>query len=253
MIRCNSCGHQNETGNAFCLNCGAALERSPAPASAVAVNSESTAIARVERSVYFSVARVVAWVLAIVALLAMIYSAVGLVPAVLQVRASADSVDSSELAAAVDTAKAGGQRARQGQGADAEYSAKDLAALDQAIYELVQLVPAELIERQGGMDAMRSYVKREISGLDLEDLDDEVEAIKDARDVVEDIAAPDRLYAINTYFDMTRERIQSAQSKALAGKAKLTAWMTGFGVSAITLMLVTMILVLMTIERNTRR
>lgn len=108
MIRCNSCGHQNETGNAFCLNCGSALERTPVPASAVATGSESTAIARVERSVYFSVARVVAWVLAIIALLAMIYSAVGLVPAVLQARASADSVDSSELAAAVETAKAGG-------------------------------------------------------------------------------------------------------------------------------------------------
>lgn len=103
------------------------------------------------------------------------------------------------------------------------------------------------------MDAMRSYVKQELSGLDLEELDDEVDAVKEARDVVEDISAPDRLFAINTYFDMTRERIQSAQAKALAGKAKLTAWMTGFGISAITLMLVTMILVLMTIERNTRR
>jgi hypothetical protein len=59
--------------------------------------------------------------------------------------------------------------------------------------------------------------------------------------------------AIEIYFDMTRQRMSAAQNKAMAGKAKLTAWVTGFGSSAVSLMLVTMILVLMSIERNTRR
>ena len=250
-MKCKSCGHQNDESNAFCLNCGASLVAASVPVPPTA--SEGTAVARMERGVYFSIARVVAWVLALVALLAMVYSAIGLVPALMQARASADSVETADLAAAIESSRAGGQRSWGGESEKDEYSAKDLAALDEAIYELVKLVPAELTDQQGGVDSMRSYVKSKLRQLDLEELDDQIDAVRAARKAIEDIAAADRLVAIEIYFDMTRERISAAQSKASGGKAKLTAWAAGFGSSAVSLMLVTMILVLMSIERNTRR
>jgi hypothetical protein len=206
-----------------------------------------------ERGIYFSIARVVAWVIALVALLAMVYSAVGLVPALLQASASADSVKAADLTTAIESSKASGQRRWRIESEEEEYSAKDLAALDEAIYELVKLIPAEQTDQQGGVDSMRSYVKGQLRQLDLDDLDDQVAAVREARKAIEDISAADRLMAIEIYFDMTQQRISAAKTKALAGKAKLTAWAAGFGSSAVSLMLVTMILVLMSIERNTRR
>lgn len=250
-MKCKSCGHQNDQSNAFCLNCGASLVA--APVSAPPAAPEVTAVSRMERGIYFSIARVVAWVLALVALVAMVYSAMGLVPALLQARGSADSVTTADLTTAIEASRAGGQRSWQMESEEDEYSAKDLAALDQVIYELVELVPAQLTEQQGGVDSMRSYVKRQLGRLDLEDLDDEIAVVRDAKKAVGEVVAPDRLAAIGIFFDMTRQRNNAAQAKALVGKAKLTAWVTGFGSSAVSLMLVTMILVLMSIERNTRR
>jgi len=253
MSRCTSCGHENEPGNAFCLNCGAALVETQATGLQDAPGKGISPLARVERGVYFSIARAVAWVLAIVTLLSMVYSGIHLVPAAARVRAKADTVSASDLSAAVAAARSGRQLPAQMESDDESYSARDLAQLDQAIYELIQLAPKDAVQQYGGTDVMRTRIKNELRELDLPDLDDQIGAVKDAQEAVAGVLEADRPIAIQLYFGMTNQRNVAAKSRALAGKAELTTWMVGFGSSAITLMMVTMILVMMAIESNTRR
>jgi len=253
MSTCTSCGQQNEPGNAFCLNCGATLTETQATAPREVPGKGIAALAKVERGIYFSVARAVAWILAIVTLLSMVYSAIHLVPAAARVRTSADAVSSADLSAAVAADRSGRQMPSEMESDDEPYSAKDLAQLDQAIYELIQLAPKDAVQQYGGTDGMRTYIKNDLRGLDLPDLDEQIDAVKGAQEAVAGIAEADRFKAIQLYFQMTDQRNAAAKTRAKAGMAQLTAWGIGFVSSAITLMIVSMILVMMAIERNTRR
>lgn len=53
MIKCWKCGRQNESGNDFSLNCGAAVEVANTTAQPGATAAEVAAMSHIERALYF--------------------------------------------------------------------------------------------------------------------------------------------------------------------------------------------------------
>jgi hypothetical protein len=252
MITCAKCGLSNEPGNAFCQDCGAALTAPVRPAPTAAPVDRQTVVAGLERRVYFNIARVVTWGLLILALLGLGYSIFQGAPVLAELSASAKPVTEQELRAAVEQSQTG-RRAQPGnEDAGESVSAADLANLDKAIYELVLVLPQDTVQQYGGMDGMRNQIKANMRGADAPGLDEQIELVGNAKDIVSKMPEGDRLGAISYYFQLLEQHKSEAEMRQGKAKTQGVVFATAFVVCAIGLMILTMNLVLLAIERNTR-
>ena len=249
MSQCGSCQHANEPGAAFCLNCGAALQAG-APAQVAAPRAST--VGGLERGVFFKVARVVAWVVAVVAALGMVFSLVLLVPALSDLNAGPKEVTGKDVKAAIEQAKTGGNMPLGQLDPFANASAEELGELDIAIYKLRETLRAEDAARFGDSDGFRSWVKGQLNNAGPGDLAEREELVGSAREVVVKLPAEDRVNGIQFYFQLVgQHRVEAEATKAKGSAAALT-FAGGLASCAITLMMITMTLVLLAIERNTR-
>ena len=252
MSKCGSCNHVNEPGSAFCLNCGAKLDDAAPAAAPQAPAVRASTVGGLERGVYFKIARVVAWVLLVIALGGMAYAAVKLFPALADMNASAAEVTAKEVRASVESARSRtsaqpGQENPFGSG-----SASERASLDEAIYKLADVLPPDAVNQFGNMEGFRSFVKQSLQGMGPADIDDQKDVLEDAADIVKELPAEDRVNGISAYFNLVAQHAGEAEARKTEGQAKAALYAGVFASSGITLMMITMTLVLLAIERNTR-
>jgi hypothetical protein len=247
---CQSCGFSNESANTFCLNCGKVLIGTSAEP-AKAAHPDEGKLASVERRVFFSVARTVAWLIAAIALVGMIYAGTKLVPALVAAGTGPKSVTVQELNLAISAGKSGRNVEESIQSSKSEVNASDLAAVDKSIYELLALAPSDQIQRLGGIDAARGWIKGQLAQLEFKGLGDQADFINVARNQVGQVPEADRMLAVQYYFRIAAQHRQEAANRVAAGQSKLTLSAIAFACCAVALMMVSMILVLLAIERNT--
>lgn len=254
MITCSNCNAENDSANTFCQNCGANLIQSPAAsAQDVPATSGSGGLAGLERGIFFKAVRVIASVLAIAALGGMLYSGAKAVTNFAILNATPKDVTPQEILLAIEAEKNGRSIEQSIAAAKIKLNPADLAALDKAIYELLALVPAEQIQNVGGIDGARSQIKRSLSQMDLPSLADQAQVVGDARNIVSAISEPERFRAIQFYFQILDTHKQEAKVSARKGAENMVIAGSAFAASSIFLILVTVVLVLLSIERNTRR
>jgi hypothetical protein len=251
MSQCPSCNQVNETGTAFCQNCGASLAGALPPAATAPVAARAGGVGGVERGLFFKISRVAAWVLLVVALGGMLVSALGLLPALASMNASADDVTAKDVRAQVEAAR-NRSSAPSGDNPFGSGSASERAALDKAIYELADVMPPQAIGQFGNLEGFRSVVKGLVDSTGETDIDDQVDHVEEATKIVGPLPDEDRISGVYAYFHLVSQHKQEAEVRQLEAKGKATVYAGAFAMAAVTLMLVTMTLVLLAIERNTR-
>ncbi len=241
-MKCTHCGELVSEGLEFCTNCGATLGR--AQAVAQAQRSSITLVSQAERAVYFRVARAFAWFVLFLVALGMIGTLVFVLPALGKLFGASTHVSSKDLERAIrNTQQASGQT-------QPNINPTELAKLDEAAYEIVSLLPADS-RRYQSVDAQRGDIKSMAANVSPSH-GEQLAMLRELGTDLRDLQPAQRLNAVNKYFDLKAQKMNDDQAKKVAAKARLL--LAGWGLLSGTALLtmVTMILVLLAIERNTR-
>lgn len=267
MVKCPKCKQEVDEGP-FCGNCGSPMPAreaaapppprplAPRPAAPPAGSGGASqtsgvegVVGKLETMVFFRVARGYAWLIAFLAFLGLAVALATTAPLLVVAVAPADSVSADDVRSALESRKKGGLFGGDEEVQDA-IDPKALAKLDQAVYEVIQALPPDYqgerkIERV--RDEIRSWVSFE------KDAGDRIDLLRSGKSVIEKFDQAQRWEALQKYLQLlhrTRQQSQERKALAVAGLLRNVAMVLG---TIITITLASMVLVLLAVERNTRR
>ncbi|MEW6110354.1 MAG: hypothetical protein AB1632_14480 [Nitrospirota bacterium] len=125
-----------------------------------------------------------------------------------------------------------------------------MAKLDKEIYELISFLPKNMQERSG-VDGLRNAIKNMLHN--WEETKEKVATVKEARNIIEKFDEAERWNAVDKFFDIKHAKEDLVQTKKEKAKANLLAMSVTILSTISIITLVSMILVLLAIERNTRK
>jgi hypothetical protein len=251
---CENCGQSIADTLAECPYCheatGGVAVSGPSGAAAVAVRATIAAqkaprskLSRVEQSVYFRFARGFSWFLLIVISLGTLRLLFALAPVVVKMFGSSTAVSSNELGN-VNAA----QRSVLGQEEEEEMDPSQMARLDQAAYEIIQLYPPN--ERQN-VEYLRAQIKGPAGNLG-KNYKEQLAILEELRDDLKALPEAQRANAVGVYFLVKGQKIHMDRAKKEEAEKDLMVLGASLLSMIALLTFVTMILVLLSIERNTR-
>lgn len=252
---CGNCGQSIAETFSECPFCheptGVVAASHASGAAAVAVRApiatqqkSGSKLSRVEQSVYFRFARGFSWLLLVVISLGILRLVIALAPVVVKMFGSSTSVSSEELGS-FNAAQPRGF----GQEQEEEMDPSQMAQLDQSAYEIIQLLPAN--ERQAGIDNLRTLIRNMAAGLSNRHKE-QLAILQELRDDLKTLPETQRANAVNVYFQIKGQKIHLDRAKKQEAETELTVLGAALLSTIALLTFVTMILVLLSIERNTR-
>jgi hypothetical protein len=241
-MKCQHCGELVSESLEFCTNCGARLVSHQTVAQAQP--KDFTLVSQAERVVYFSVARAFAWFVLFLVTLGMIGSLIFVITALGKLFGASTHVSSKDLERAIANAQ---QTSEQ---TPSDINPAELAKLDEAAYEIVSLLPQDS-RRYQSVDAQRGEIKTMAANVSP-GRREQLAMLHELGPDLRELQPSQRVNALNKYFDLKAQKMNDDQAQKAAAKARLL--LSGWGLLSGTalLTLVTMILVLLAIERNTR-
>lgn len=247
---CASCGTKLEPGDVFCQNCGASATATSSPTPTPRASSTSLTLGRFERAVYFRIARVFSWVLMVVALGGFFYALVSALQSAGDVLRIERSVSAGEVKASIASDKAG----RGNQSSNREETTTDprlVGEYETALAELVNLFPADVRQQEGGDDAARNQLRSVFSQFG-NDIKERISVAKETKGVLQSFSGMDVRPALYRFIDLKKQRSRDAAVRQAEATTKFLYLGGTIFSTAILITLVSMILVLLAIERNTR-
>jgi len=252
MRTCAQCSATVADGSSFCQECGAVIETLTPKTS-----PQETFVGRVERNIYFKIARGYAWLIVFLSVVGLGFAIFSLAPSALDLWSGGDTKVTSED---IRTAMAAQQTAGRAQQVIERIDPARLASLDRAIYELIELLPREQQRRDVfgrstivklEIEELRRFIKDRVGT--LQSIEIQIAVLGEIKGAIVVFPEADRFTAIDKFFEVKAAKNMAIETRKAAAVAKLQ---TGFmailsGISIITLG--SMILVLLAVERNTRR
>jgi hypothetical protein len=242
---CPKCREKIEEGSSFCQTCGTVIEQK------VTVESmtEKGLMSRIEQNVYFRIARGFAWFILLLVTISLVIYIVKLAPTALELFGGETRVSQDEIKRAIAAEKE--RRPFMLEETSIEKMDPELMSrLDKEIYELILLLPAD-IQAQWGVERLREYIKNSISF--VRDTENKITVINEARGVLQPFALAERMEAMGKFFKIKDEKVMSVKNKKEAAKVKLLNNFIYILSAIIFITLLSMILVLLAVERNTRK
>ena len=244
--KCTSCGNALETGSTFCQNCGTAVTTNVSGT----MTASDGVMGRVERAVYFRVARVFSWVLLVTAIVGFFYSVALAIGSIGDLMGGKQSVSKEEIQAAI--ARERKPNASQNEtGVPEESDPKLIGEYETELAQLVLLFPQEERNQVGGDEQMRARVKQIVQRT-AQGIRNQIVVVREARDLLTNFEEKDRGDAILHFLSLTQHKEQIAAAKQTAARGKFVYLGGAALMTAMLITLVSMVLVLLTIERNTR-
>ncbi|MBS1840456.1 MAG: hypothetical protein JST77_06360 [Acidobacteria bacterium] len=273
---CENCGKSISDALAACPHCETPTGQPGMPpayskpafiSSASAASSRRAAdggLTKIERSIYFRIARGFSWVILAILSVGLVFNCVLLIPTVFQASRNSAAITTDDVSRAIASNNAE-RHAKIDQ--DEGLTPAELAQLDQAAYEIYNLLPSDTTNNIS-RDQFRTQVRNAVGNLSCKERisplfgdfgsgqscssHDQLPILQELKGIVSDIPETKRQQAVQTYFGAKSEAIQEAKVKQEEAQGKLVKYAASLvsGISLITF--ITMILVLLSIERNTR-
>lgn len=244
--KCTSCGMDLEPGSTFCQNCGTPVPTSTAPAQAEQIG----VMGQIERAVYFRVARVFSWVLLVAAIVGFLYSVALAIGSAGDLVGGKQSVSKEEVQAVITNGRVPNASLDEESVAD-ESDPKLIGEFETELAQLVLLFPQEVRQQAGGDDRLRDNLKQSVQQM-AEGKKNQISAVQDARDLLGEFAEKDRSEAFQNFFILKQQKAQLAAVKQAEAKAKFAYLGGATLMTAMLITLVSMVLVLLAIERSLR-
>jgi hypothetical protein len=206
---------------------------------------------QIERAVYFRVARVFSWVLLVAAIAGFLYSIVLAVGSIGDLWGGKQSVSVEEVKAAMASGHAPNAEQQDEASVSVESDPKLIGEYETELAQFVLLIPQEERRRYGGDDQTREQFKQVFQQIAV-GKKSQVTAVREAKDLLSQIAEKERAGAFNYFIRIKQVKEQQAEAKKLEAKGKFVYLGGATLMTAMLITLVSMVLVLLAIERNTR-
>lgn len=259
MTHCSNCGERIERGDNFCHNCGASIEKKMT----VEAIPQQGLMSRFEQGILFRIARGFTWVILIITVISLIYYIISLVPTTMDLLGGDTKVSQDDIRKAMETRKTRRSfmfEERVQEKIDPEL----LAKLDKEIYELFSLLPQD-IQENWNIESFRRDVKEYISEIQgkvtivqdrtdyVKEIQEKIAIVKEAKDIIKDFSVTERVNALEKFFILKAHKVEAVKNKKERAKQKLSNNATYILMGLIFITSLSMILVLLAIERNTRK
>lgn len=244
--KCTSCGSALEPGSTFCQNCGTPVPTSTAAAQATQIGM----MGHIERAVYFRVARGFSWVLLVAAIVGFLYSVALAFGSVGDLMGGKQSVSKEEVQAVITNGRIPNASLDK-ESIEEESDPKLIGEFEAALAKLVLLYPQNERQQAGGDESLRVSLKQSVQRM-AEGKKNQITVVQDAHDLLVEFAEKDRANALDNFFILKRHKDQLAAVKQAEAKAKFAYLGGATLMTAMLITLVSMVLVLLAIERNLR-
>jgi hypothetical protein len=212
----------------------------------------------IERTVYFRAARVFSWMLMLAAGAALVYSATTAVVLFGDLFGKQPGATKEEVKAYMAISNGSMGRAKdeiilgeKNLDPSEESDPKLIGELETELAHLVLMFPSEFRISEGGDENIRKWIKKEIQEKEPRIID-QLRLVQESRQMIGQFEPQERLGAFSIFLRINYLKLQKAEEIKEVAKQDLKIYGGAVFASAILIMLVSMVLVLLTIERNTR-
>lgn len=255
MIYCAKCGYKNSEEDSFCQECGAALEKKTAvKKDAIGYLPKAGFMGKLEQSVYFKIARGFAWFVIVLTTAALTYNVVKIIPPAIDSIGGRTGVSSDEIKKVFDSGKRRGiSRLDESNESDnKKIDPELLSRLDKQIYEITSILPEETQKRWGGVEGLRNHIKFNYLA-HWNSLKDQIGVLQEGESLIKDFPETARMDALENFFRIKIEKEDMVKAKKAKAKESIDKAIISILIAIAIITFLTMILVLLTIERNTRK
>ena len=255
MANCNKCGAHNDATSEFCQNCGESMRTATLPPQAQTALQKGL-LGKIERTIYFRVARGFAWFVLVFSLLGFVGAGFLSANAARQYFKGEESVSKDDVMVAIAANKASRTAGTNGRATqDTQVDPKAEGMLTTAIAELFNLLSKEDQGKVSGKEQFRSQMLQMASGVKgTDNANEQIEYLQEVKKVVSGVSPEsERLDAIETFSQLKmKSRERAASGKATAQNQLMYSAAAVLSFAAL-ITLVSMVLVSLAIERNTRK
>jgi len=246
MLQCPKCQKSYDESYTFCDECGVKLIGSKLQ---ITIPQKDMVFDKVEKYILFRITRAFTWFILIVAMLGFIGAIFFLIPDLHSFVLKDTSISWKEVKKALDSKKT----IKSPSEADSLFKSIDpelLSKLDKEIYELILLVPKK-IQGETEIERARDWVKSRIGH--YSSIKEKLDVLREAKKVLTKFKEPERENAIVTFFELKSIKENARILGETEAKIKLATIGGTFFALIMTIATFSLILVLLAIERNTRK
>lgn len=265
MFTCAKCGSANEAGSEFCQNCGASMEAatvSGAGSSRFAgaktfvgsLGAGKGTLTIIEQTIYFRIARVFAWFLLVLGLLGLVGGAYQAAGSTRQFLGGENAVVSAaDVKVAIAAQKAGSTARAGGESAQMPLDPKAEGLLTTEAAEIFNLLSTEDQKILGGKESVRRELLAGAANINGGDVDAQIDFLREMKRVINEVQPQsDRANGVKAFAMLKVSYKENAAARRAAARSDLM-WGGGAVMAfAALITLVSMVLVMLAVERNTR-
>jgi hypothetical protein len=246
MLQCPKCKKSYDENYAFCEGCGVKLVEGEVRFSP---QQKSLVFDRIERSILFRITRSYTWVVLALAVLGFVGAIIYLGSDIRPLIIKDTSVSTTEVKKVIDAKKAGKSQSKE----DASAKTIDpelLSKLDKEMYELIVLLPKSEQDKIG-VEKLRGFIREHVGRYAT--VKEKMKVLREAKEIILKFAEPERVEALVTFFNMKAGKEDAQIMGQTEAKIKLATIGGTFFALIMTIAAFSLILVLLAIERNTRK
>lgn len=260
MIICPnaSCRGENDDGGEFCQHCGESLRIASSQPSAPPFRhkrlsaSAQGALETIEQSVWFRIARGFAWLLLVLSLLGLIGGVVFSAGSIRQYFKGEETISASQVKTVIQGRKAGFLGAEGSEAGPGRLDSKAEGQLTTEAIDIFNLLPPEGQSRAGGKERFRLQLLAYAGEIRGGDVNAQVSFLQEMNKVLTDLQPQERPDGIDAFIVIKRKNQTEAAAKKLVAQTQLLVSGGVVWCLATLITLVSMVLALLAIERNTR-
>lgn len=246
MLQCPKCEKSFNDNFAFCEECGIKLTKADLRATKP---QEQKVFDKVERSVFFRITRSYTWVILVLAMLGFVGAMIYLPSDILPLLIRDTSVSAVEVKKVLDEKKAGKGPTEEGASAKA-IDPELLSKLDKEMYEIIILLP-KADQEKIGVEKLRGFLRERVERYVT--VKEKMKVLREAKKIIQKFSEPERAEALVTFLNVKAEKENAQIRGQTEAKIKLATIGGTFFALIMTIAAFSLILVLLAIERNTRK
>ena len=256
MTKCNKCGAMNDVASEFCQSCGTSLLTTTSLPPREPVAPQNGLLSKIEQSIYFRIARGFAWFLLVLSLLGFVGAGFIAAGAARDYFKGQENVSMDAVKVAIAAWKDDSNNRAKGEATqEAQLDPKAEGMLATEIAELFNLLSVEDQKGMGGKEQFRKQML-ELAAV-VKGTNNAYEQIDSLREVRKFVSVflpqSDRGGAIKFFFELKIDSMKKAESRKAEARANLMYSGGAVFAAAAIITLLTMVLVLLAIDRNTRK
>jgi hypothetical protein len=246
MRKCPKCGKDFDENYEFCDNCGVRLIKSTGY---IPSQINQGAFNKIEKTVFFRITRVLTWIFIILSIFGFIGAIFLFITDISSLIRKDTSVSVRDVKTAIESSKPG-RPSSEGETPILPIDPEQLAKLDKEIYEIILLLPKEIQDKMG-IEKLRGAIKDWISR--YKSVKEKLKILREARNILMKFDGPDRATALPLFFKIKVQKENEIEMKRADATIQMAKIGGTFFAAIMTIAVFSLILVLMAIERNTRK